>query len=140
MLKISAILSIVVLTAILLVRLGKYDGIRNAIGATTSPEAVLEQIKADTSVSGKVTSILNSVNSIQSSHIGNNPRYLQFFKANSYPGLGSLPFSVEVTQYKSDIGKGYQIIFKKEQDGYYFIKSVGFGNEALTRTWEWRQQ
>lgn len=55
-------------------------------------------------------------------------KYKQQLRANN----------VEVHEYVSPLGSGYQILLYKEIDGVEYIKSKAHGPEAESRTWDWR--
>jgi hypothetical protein len=53
-----------------------------------------------------------------------------------------LPFSVEIHEYVAPpnrSNKGWQVMFRTIIDGKEYIKSVGYGVELDSRTWDWRE-
>lgn len=51
----------------------------------------------------------------------------------------TIPFQIEVHEYVSKEGAGYQIFFRKKEAGVVLIRAIGFGPEAETRTFNWRE-
>jgi hypothetical protein len=52
--------------------------------------------------------------------------------------VGTLPYSVEIWEYVTPEGNpGYQLLLRKNVEGVVVTKSIGYGPEASSRTWDW---
>jgi len=49
----------------------------------------------------------------------------------------SSPYEIEIHQYVSPAGQGYNIFYYKTELGKNYYKSIGFGPEAADRTYDW---
>ena|SRR3990167_9215446 len=109
--------------------------------------------------------LLPSIESYQDTYIGTNPVYFQGLptcsvipseetvadelntvpqgKTTTWTDSGLItqnyPFSVEIHEYVAPTNKGYQVLFRAVQDGVTYIRSVGYGVEAVERTFNWTQ-
>jgi len=111
-----------------------------AVAATRGPVIISEQ------------DFLTVIEQLQEQNIQTNNKYLQF-KLNEKIGdleLKDFPYEIQIHEYVSPKGPGYQIILTREIDTGKIssssqepimqkqIKSVGYGPEAQSRTYDWR--
>ena len=76
---------------------------------------------------------LDILNQEQSDYIKNNSKYLQKKRYND----GDL--DIEVHEYLCPNGSiGYQVFFYKKDGENEYIKSIGYGQEADSRTYGWK--
>ncbi len=114
-----------------------------------------------------ITSILPSIESYQNSYIQSFPMYFQSLKThssiptittipnllNTKPSLKTttwtatgldinkaIPVSIEIHEYLTPSNnKGWQILFKTSDGIKEYVRSVGYGIESSSRTFNWQE-
>jgi len=84
----------------------------------------------------EINSLLSDIATEQAEYLisSSNTRYKQYLRTSESD------FDYSVTEYYSNHTElGYQVLFYKTSDDVKYIKSVGYGTEELTRTYDWRQ-
>ena len=103
--------------------------------------------------------VISALETYQSSFLATNGKYRQFLNKQGLIDSGlniDIPFEIQIDEYGSTKGQGYQVILtrttitdtgvisSKSAETVKSIiketKSVGYGSEAQSRTWNWRQK
>ena len=130
------------LSIILFTLLGLTSNVGAPIGnATSTTPSLYEQdlavIQNDVSLNNYVDIYMSNLAIIENSHFVKNKKYLQRLKDKQLPVYSDLP-QIEVHEYVSPKGEGYQVYFRMLKNGHLFERSSGVGVEAVSRNFEWR--
>lgn len=104
-----------------------------AIAATTgSPNITNEQ------------GLITAISQIQEQHKTLNGKYRQFKRNENIGGinLDNFPYDIEIHEYVSPSGPGYQIILTREvvtaSSSYKQTRAIGHGPKADSFSWDWK--